>query len=55
MDDHYIADVREAMVGLFKRVGTQVGEVVASRGRPGPGVLEQCVALGRALAKTVLR
>jgi multimeric flavodoxin WrbA len=46
--------VREAMVGLFKRIGTQVGAVVASRGRPSPQVLAQCRALGRALAETVL-
>jgi multimeric flavodoxin WrbA len=43
--------VRDAMVGLFKRVGTQVGQVVGSRGAPNARVLEQCKALGKALAE----
>ena len=34
------------MPGLFKRIGTQVGERVASLRQPGPEVLEQCKALG---------
>ena len=46
--------VREVMVSLFKRIGTQVGEVVASREYPSPQVLEQCRALGKALAEAVL-
>lgn len=46
--------VREVMVSLFKRVGTQVGQPVASRGRPSPEVLEQCKALGKMLAAAVL-
>ena len=45
--------VREVMVSLFKRIGTQVGEVVASRGYPSPNVLEQCKALGKALGEAV--
>ena len=45
--------VREAMLGLFKRVGTQVGEPVGSRGFPSPKVLEQCRALGRMLAERI--
>jgi flavorubredoxin len=45
--------VRDVMVNIFKRVGTQVGEPVASRGRPGPEVLEECKALGKALAEVV--
>ena len=45
--------VREVMVSLFRRVGTQVGQLVASRGRPSPQVLEQCKALGKALAEAV--
>jgi flavorubredoxin len=45
--------VRDAMVNIFKRVGTQVGEPVGSRGRPGPEVLEECKALGKALAEVV--
>jgi hypothetical protein len=47
--------VREVMVSLFKRIGTQVGKVVASRGYPSPGVLERCRALGKALDGTVLQ
>jgi flavorubredoxin len=47
--------VRDAMVSLFRRVGTQVGQLVASRGRPGPQVLEQCRALGKALTEAVSR
>lgn len=43
--------VREVMVSLFKRIGTQVGEPVASRGWPNPEVLERCKGLGKALAK----
>jgi multimeric flavodoxin WrbA len=45
--------VREVMVSLFKRIGTQVGKVVNSRGYPSPEVLEQCKALGKALAEAV--
>ena len=75
MDDHYIADVRQGMLGLkpkpyvlfyshggggrviepmqglFRRVGTLVGEPVGSRGRPAPQTLERCRALGRLLAE----
>jgi flavorubredoxin len=43
--------VRDVMVKLFKRIGTQVGQPVSSRGRPSPEVLAQCRALGRALAE----
>lgn len=43
--------VRDAMVMLFKRVGTQVSQPVTSRGRPSAQVLAQCEALGRALAE----
>ena len=45
--------VIDAMKGIFKRVGTMVGEPVGSRGRPNPQVLEQCRALGKALAESV--
>ena len=45
--------VRDVMVSLFKRIGTQVGKVVNSRGYPSPEVLEQCKALGKALAEAV--
>jgi flavorubredoxin len=45
--------VREVMVSLFRRVGTQVGPPMASRGRPSPQVLEQCRVLGKALGESV--
>jgi flavorubredoxin len=45
--------VREVMPRLFTRIGTQVGELVASLRRPSPEVLEQCRALGKALAESV--
>jgi len=45
--------VIDAMKRIFKRVGTQVGDAVGSRGRPSPQVLDQCTALGKALAKSV--
>ena len=47
--------VREVMGGLFKRIGTQVGELVSSLRQPGPEILEQCRALGKALAEIVLQ
>jgi flavorubredoxin len=43
--------VRDAMLGIFKRVGTLIGEPVGSRGRPNPEVLEKCRALGKELAE----
>jgi multimeric flavodoxin WrbA len=46
--------VREVMPNLFKRIGTQVGELVASRRAPSPQVLEQCKALGKALAEAAV-
>jgi flavorubredoxin len=45
--------VRDAMLNLFKRVGTQVGEPVGSYGKPNRDVLEKCRALGRELAAAV--
>jgi multimeric flavodoxin WrbA len=45
--------VIDAMKGIFKRVGTMVGEPVASRGYPSPRVLEECKALGKMLAESV--
>ncbi len=45
--------VREVMPCLFRRIGTQVGELVESMGRPDRRVLEQCRALGRELAKAI--
>jgi multimeric flavodoxin WrbA len=47
--------VREAMVSLFSRVGTRVGEPVGSRSWPSPKVLEQCRLLGKSLAEAVLQ
>jgi flavorubredoxin len=38
---------------LFSRMGTQVGETVASYGRPNDAVLEACRKLGRRLAEAV--
>ncbi len=43
--------VKSAMLNLFKRVGTIVGEPVESYGKPSQHVLEECKALGRKLAK----
>jgi multimeric flavodoxin WrbA len=45
--------VRRPLQELFGRMGTQVGETVASRGRPNAAVLEACCNLGRQLADTV--
>ena len=38
---------------IFRRVGTQVGESVASRGYPSPQVLKECRALGKMLGESV--
>jgi NAD(P)H dehydrogenase (quinone) len=46
--------VREPLEDLFSRMGTQVGETVASRGAPSPAVQAQCRELGRQLAQAVL-
>ena len=43
--------VKDAMLGIFKRVGTLVGEPVGSKGRPDSQVIEKCKALGSDLAK----
>ena len=45
--------VIEAMHRIFRRVGTLVGEPVASRGYPSPEVLEECSALGKMLTESV--
>jgi multimeric flavodoxin WrbA len=47
--------VREVMPRLFTRIGTQVGELVASLRQPSAEVLERCRALGKGLAETVGR
>jgi len=41
---------KEVMVGLFKRIGTQVGELVAAQRTPDAATLARCRALGEALA-----
>ena len=46
--------VKDAMIRVFKRVGTLVDEPVGSRGAPNPQVVEECKALGKALAEAVL-
>jgi multimeric flavodoxin WrbA len=43
--------VKDVMPNLFKRIGTQVGELVASLRAPTPHVLERCRALGKALGE----
>ena len=43
--------VRDAMLNIFQRVGTLIGEPVGSRGRPNQEVLEKCKALGKTLAE----
>ncbi len=40
-----------AALSLFRRVGTQVGDAVGSQGAPSHQTLDQCRALGRALAE----
>ena len=45
--------VIDPMKRIFRRVGTLVGEPVASRGYPSPKVLEQCRALGEMLGESV--
>ena len=46
--------VIDAMRSIFRRVGTQVGEAVGSRGNPSPDALAKCRALGKALGQAVL-
>ena len=43
---------RDAL-SIFKRVGTQVGNPVECRGKPGTDILEKCRALGKELANAV--
>jgi flavorubredoxin len=47
--------VIDPMKRIFRRVGTLVGEPVASRGYPSPHVLQECRALGRMLAEAILQ
>jgi len=46
---------RGPLEDLFGRMGTKVGETVASRGRPDAAVLEACRELGRQLADAAKR
>ncbi len=43
--------VRGPMMKLFQGIGTLVGDVVASRGKPDQQVLDACFALGKRLAQ----
>ena len=45
--------VRDIMPRIFRRIGTLVGEMAESKGRPDARVLEKCRALGGELARTV--
>ena len=45
--------VKDVMPQIFRRVGTQIGEPVGSKGRPDQQVLERCRALGRELAAVI--
>ena len=45
--------VKDVMTSIFKRIGTQIGELVESKGMPNPDVLEECKALGKKLAEAV--
>jgi len=47
--------VIDAMKSIFRRVGTQVGELVESRGYPSPRVLEECRGLGKMLGDSVVK
>jgi len=46
--------VKSVMVELFKRVGKQVGEPVASYGEPSQQVLKACRELGKQLGKIAI-
>jgi flavorubredoxin len=45
--------VKDAMVKLFSRVGTLVGEPVGFSGKPDEQILERCRSLGKELAKAI--
>jgi len=45
--------VKDVMPRIFKRIGTQIGEPVGSRGRPDQQILEKCRALGKELAAAI--
>ncbi len=46
--------VKSVMKELFKRVGTQVGQLVDSQGKPNQQTLKNCRELGRLLGKTAI-
>jgi flavorubredoxin len=45
--------VKEAMVGLFKHLGNQIGEPVGAYGEPTKNDIDKCIKLGTELAKAV--
>ena len=45
--------VKDAMLRIFRRVGTLIGEPVGSEGKPNTQALEKCKALGKELAEAV--
>ena len=47
--------VKDVMLGIFKRVGNQVGDPVSSQGRPNQQVLDKCKELGKMLAEAVMK
>ena len=46
--------VREAMLKIFKRVGSLVADPVGTHGKPDSEALKKCKALGKQLAENVL-
>lgn len=47
--------VKEVILQIFNRVGTLVGKPVGSSGEPDQQVLQTCKALGKELAKAVIK
>jgi flavorubredoxin len=47
--------VKDVMLGIFKRVGTQVADPVGSQGKPNQQVLDKCKILGKMLAEAVMK
>ena len=47
--------VKDVMLELFNRFGTLVGTPVGSPGKPNQPVLQRCRALGRELARAVIK
>jgi len=44
---------RTPFVRIFSRIGTQVGDLIESRGAPTPEILDACRVLGQQLAEAV--